>query len=82
MDTLMLSMMGAFAELERSMIPERQREGIAAAKAAGEPTERPERLKPADVGAIKKRCAAGESKAALAAEYKVSRSTLYAALNG
>lgn len=80
MNTLMLSMMGAFAEFERSMILERQREGIAAAKAAGKPTGRPERLKPSDVQAIKARCAAGESKASLAAEYKVSRGTLYAAL--
>jgi DNA invertase Pin-like site-specific DNA recombinase len=82
MNTLMLSMMGAFAEFERSMILERQREGIAAAKAAGKPTGRPERLKPADVAAIKARCAAGESKVALAAEYKVSRGTLYTALKG
>jgi DNA invertase Pin-like site-specific DNA recombinase len=80
MNTLMLSMMGAFAEFERSMILERQREGIAAAKAAGKPTGRPERLTPADVERIKARCAKGESKSALAAEYKVSRGTLYAAL--
>jgi len=33
--TLRLQMMGAFAQFERSMIRERQREGIAAAKAAG-----------------------------------------------
>ena len=32
MSTLMLSMMGAFAEFERSLILERQREGIAIAK--------------------------------------------------
>jgi DNA invertase Pin-like site-specific DNA recombinase len=81
MNTLMLSMMGAFAEFERSMLLERQREGIAAAKAAGKPTGRPERLKAADVEAIKVRIAKGESKASLAAEYEVSRSTLYAALN-
>jgi DNA invertase Pin-like site-specific DNA recombinase len=80
MNTLMLSMMGAFAEFERSMILERQREGIAAAKAAGKPTGRPERLKPADVEKIRVRIAAGESKAALAAEFKVARGTLYAAL--
>lgn len=81
MNTLMLSMMGAFAEFERSMILERQRKGIAAAKAAGKPTGRPERLKPADVGVIKARIAAGESKATIAADLKVSQSTLYAALN-
>ena len=32
MQKLMLQMMGAFVEFERSMIRERQREGIAAAK--------------------------------------------------
>lgn len=80
MSTLMLSMMGAFAEFERSMILERQREGIAAAKAAGKPTGRPERLKPADVVEIKTRIKAGESKAALAKEFEVSRGTLYAAI--
>jgi DNA invertase Pin-like site-specific DNA recombinase len=34
MQELMLQMMGAFAQFERSLIRERQREGIAAAKAA------------------------------------------------
>lgn len=82
MNTLMLSMMRAFAEFERSMILERQREGIAAAKAAGRPTGRPERLKPTDVETIRARCAAGEKKSIIAADYKVSRSTLYAALKG
>lgn len=82
MNTLMLSMMGAFAEFERSMILERQREGIAAAKAAGKPTGRPERLTPADVEAIKACVVQGERKTALAVEYKVSRGTLYNALKG
>jgi DNA invertase Pin-like site-specific DNA recombinase len=80
MNTLMLSMMGAFAEFERSMILERQREGIAAARAAGKPTGRPEKLKPADVRDIMDRIAKGESKSALAHHYNVSRGTLYAAL--
>jgi DNA invertase Pin-like site-specific DNA recombinase len=35
MSKLLLSVMGAFAEFERSLIRERQREGIAIAKAAG-----------------------------------------------
>jgi len=39
--TLMLQMMGAFAQFERSMIRERQREGIAAAKAAGKHMAKP-----------------------------------------
>lgn len=80
MSTLMLSMMGAFAEFERSMILERQREGIAAAKAAGRPTGRPEALKPSQVAQIAERAGRGESKVKLAAEFKVSRATLYAYL--
>jgi DNA invertase Pin-like site-specific DNA recombinase len=35
MNQLMLNMMGAFAQFERELIRERQREGIAAAKARG-----------------------------------------------
>lgn len=35
MATLLLSVMGAFAEFERALILERQREGIAAAKQRG-----------------------------------------------
>jgi DNA invertase Pin-like site-specific DNA recombinase len=35
MDKLMLSMLGAFAEYERTLIRERQREGIAKAKQRG-----------------------------------------------
>lgn len=35
MAKLMLQIMGAFAEFERTLIRERQREGVAAAKAAG-----------------------------------------------
>ena len=35
MAQLLLSVMGAFAEFERALIRERQREGIALAKAAG-----------------------------------------------
>lgn len=35
MSKLLLSVMGAFAEFERSLLKERQREGIAIAKKAG-----------------------------------------------
>lgn len=41
MQTLMLQMMGAFAEFERSLINERRIEGVAAAKAAGKHCGRP-----------------------------------------
>jgi DNA invertase Pin-like site-specific DNA recombinase len=77
---LMLSMMGAFAEFERALIRERQREGIAIAKAEGRMKGRPAALTPAQVEAIKDRAKKGESKVALAKEFNVTRSTLYAAL--
>lgn len=78
MNNLMLSMMGAFAEFERQLIRERQLEGHAARKAKGMPTGRPEALKPEQIAEIKQR--ATESKVALAAEYGVSRATIYSAL--
>ena len=80
MNTLMLNMMGAFAEFERSMIRERQREGIVAAKALGKATGRPASLIPQQIAEIKSRAAAGEKKTALATEFRISRATLYAAI--
>ncbi|WP_267895364.1 recombinase family protein [Streptomyces sp. CB01373] len=46
MATLLLSVMGAFAEFERALILERQREGIAAVKARGAYTGRKPALTP------------------------------------
>lgn len=77
---LQLQMMGAFAQFERALIKERQREGIAIAKAKGKHLGRNASLSSAQVEEIRARVAAGESKAALAKEYGVSRPTLYAAL--
>jgi DNA invertase Pin-like site-specific DNA recombinase len=78
MATLMLSLMGAFAEFERAIIKERQREGIAIAKAAGKfKKERAKKLTPADVGAIREQAAAGVPKAEIARTYGISRETLY-----
>jgi len=77
MNTLLLSMLGAVAEFERSMILERQREGIAIAKAAGKYTGRKAALSPAQAAELRQRLTAGESVTALAAEYGVSRQTVY-----
>ena len=44
MQTLMLQMLGAFAEFERTLIKERQREGIDAAKAQGKKLGAPAKL--------------------------------------
>jgi DNA invertase Pin-like site-specific DNA recombinase len=80
MATLLLSVMGAFAEFERALILERQREGIAAAKARGVYTGRKPALIPEQARRLRERAAAGEPKAALAREYGISRETVYAYL--
>jgi DNA invertase Pin-like site-specific DNA recombinase len=80
MSNLLLSLLGAVAEFERSMILERQREGIALAKKAGVYKGRKPSLTPVQIAEIRKRVKAGEQKTGLAAEYRISRQTLYAAL--
>ena len=80
MNNLMLSMLAAFAEFERSMIRERQREGIAIAKAEGRMKGRPTSLTAKQIESIKERAEKGESKVGLAAEFNVTRTTIYAAL--
>ena len=74
---LMLSVMGAFAEFERALIRERQREGIALAKQRGVYRGRKRTLSDADIAALKSRVAAGEKKAQVARDFGISRETLY-----
>jgi DNA invertase Pin-like site-specific DNA recombinase len=80
MATLLLSVMGAFAEFERALILERQREGIAAARQPGVYTGRAPALTPEQARQLCERTAAGERKSALAKEFGVSRDTVYAYL--
>lgn len=82
MSKLLLSVMGAFAEFERSLIRERQAEGIALAKAKGVYKGRAKTLKPEQVQAARERIATGVPKAQVARELSVSRQTLYSALSG
>lgn len=77
MATLLLSMMGAFAEFERALIRDRQREGIAIAKAGGKYKGRKPSLSKSQIAELNRRVNNGEPKAALAREFKISRSTLY-----
>jgi DNA invertase Pin-like site-specific DNA recombinase len=77
MATLLLSVLGAFAEFERALIRERQAEGIALAKARGVYKGRKRSLTSAQVEALRGRVAAGEPKASLAREFGISRQTLY-----
>jgi DNA invertase Pin-like site-specific DNA recombinase len=74
---LMLAVMGATAEFERSMIKERQREGIAAAKAEGRHLGRKSILNPKQVKELQKRVKAGEDKAQVAEAFGISRASVY-----
>jgi DNA invertase Pin-like site-specific DNA recombinase len=77
MANLMLSVMGAFAEFERALIRERQREGIALAKQRGAYRGRKKSLSPERVEELRRRVATGEKKLHLAEEFGISRETLY-----
>lgn len=82
MANLLLSVMGAFAEFERALIKERQREGVALAKNRGVYKGRKPALSAAKIAILKERAAAGEPLAKIAREMKVSRVTLYRYLQG
>ncbi len=79
MATLLLSVMGAFAEFERSLIRERQREGIAIAKQKGVYKGRKRALSTEQVAALRAKDAeqSGKNRTALAREFGISRETLY-----
>jgi DNA invertase Pin-like site-specific DNA recombinase len=77
MGTLLLSVMGAFAEFERSLIRERQREGIELARRRGAYRGRRRSLNDDQVAELRQRAQAGVPKAALAREFGISRETLY-----
>ena len=77
MASLMLSVMGAFAEFERALINERQREGIALAKQRGAYKGRKKSLSQAAVAQLHQRLTTGISKAQVAREFGISRQTLY-----
>lgn len=77
MAQLMLSVMGAFAEFERSLIRERQREGIALAKQRGAYRGRKKSLSPDKIEELRRRVNAGQIKAQVARDFGISRETLY-----
>src|SRR3989440_2755653 len=82
MASLMLSVMGAFAEFERALIHERQREGIALAQQRGAYKGRKKALSQAAVVQLRERLTTGISKAQVARELGISRQTLYQYLRG
>ena len=77
MSKLLLSMMGAFAEFERSLIRERQREGVALAKAAGKYRGRACSLSPEKLAELREDAGRGLSKSLLSRKYGVSRASVY-----
>lgn len=79
MSKLMLSVMGTFAEFERSLIKERQREGIAVAKTKGVYSGRKPSLSADKVAELlaKDKANGHKNRAGLARELGISRETLY-----
>jgi DNA invertase Pin-like site-specific DNA recombinase len=72
----MLTILAGVATWEREIMLERQREGIAKAKAGGKYKGRPVSV---DAAAIRQALAAGERPAALARRLGVARRTVYLA---
>jgi DNA invertase Pin-like site-specific DNA recombinase len=77
MHTLMFQMLGAFAQFERTLIRERQREGIEMARARGQKLGAPSKLTTEQAAEIKERVSFGEDKSKVAKEFGISRPTLY-----
>ncbi len=77
MAMLLLHMMDPFAEFEVAWSRERHQEGIELAKRAGLYRGRKRLLTPDQAAELTRRLGAGESKSALAREFKVDRTTVY-----
>lgn len=74
---LLLSVMGAFAEFERSLIKERQMEGILLAKKKGLYKGRAAVLDQEQIALLRSKISLGIPKAKIARELNISRRTLY-----
>lgn len=81
MSELMLTMLGAVAQFERSLIRERQLEGIALAKREGKYKGRAKALTAEQVADLRERAKSGTPKTQLATAFGVSRQTVYHYLN-
>jgi len=77
MSRLLLSMMGAFAEFERAIIRERQREGIERAKKKGIYKGRKRVLTPLQAQELRSLAVPGCNKSALARRFGISRESVY-----
>ena len=81
MSRLMMQMLGAFAEFERSLTRERQREGIAAAKSSGKILGRPKRISDDVLEQVRADVALGIPLAKIAKKIGIPRTTLYSRLH-
>lgn len=77
MSTLMLQMMGAFSEFEKTMIKSRQREGIIAAKKKGKHLGRPFKINETIRMQIKERVESNQSIRSISKDFNISRATVY-----
>lgn len=80
MQRLLFQLLGAVSQFERSLIRERQAEGIKAAMKRGQRFGRPELLSENQKAEIRSKAVFGESKVGLAEEYGVSRQLIYCVL--
>jgi len=81
MTELLFNIMAAFAQFERQLINERQREGVQLAKARGAYKGRKQEMTEERIAELKRRVESGEPKAVVAKAMKISRDTLYRYLN-
>lgn len=78
---LMLNWLGAFAEFERTLIRERQREGIRLAQAAGKYKGRVQKLTANQLEDARRSIESGVPKAKVARDLDIDRTSLYRALD-
>jgi DNA invertase Pin-like site-specific DNA recombinase len=78
LDKLLFSILGAFAEFERNLIRERQREGIAAAQRKGKKFGRPKKLTQEVEAAIMEDFRNGELASEISRKYGISAASAYA----
>ena len=77
MNTLLLNLLGSFAQFERTLILERQREGIQIAKLAGRYKGGGRKLKGEDLAVLRGKVLAGVPKSRIARELGISRTSVY-----
>jgi hypothetical protein len=76
----LLNLLGAFAEFERTLIRERQREGIRLAQTAGKYKGRTQKLTGEQLDSVRRLIETGVPKAKVARDLQIDRTTLYRAL--